>query len=646
MFSDEVKIKAVLDAGKEILSNRPELASMKLDDVLNELDDGTSEMIQNRWGVTAWIVTNSITDFKIESLVERLSKIDSGILTYEYVGYLLLKKYDVNLEDLLLQAERCGQFDKIVLFVVDNIVYEGEFFQQNVLPILQVMENHLEHQSYHRLLWNYAKHIENLGAQRLVEILIGDLNGQSPYDLMTKLCAGWYARDVNEAHETLEKFLTRKGIWNKKAAIEYLRVSLYYNKAIFQQHFTQIEAMTLMDNQLHLMIIPLYIEYICTANSPIQNDIDHIQEQVYEHLKKIPSDSLDAKYNFLETVQYIENVPEDLHFITKAILSQSFNKEQHFLNIMDHLLYIQIQKGNWNEALDLMYDAFIANHYSGDYEAFFRSMCLVRGEISNCSKNVTLQAIEHILSGNIEQLFFGLGLLMSFGDIEKLCKDDPDATSDLPVMLNSYQAIQLERAILYFTIDTQRICQIAFQLIELGIGENEQYMMFCLEEVFENYPATMYKTAKEYQTATYQAQIELSKKVIQTYEQQIADKNKSYEIMDLRPSEEHLYVYRKALAEQNRQICAQANKDSFFGKLFKNRKLKYGVRNAHTMIGRKGKKTFQVNPYAHIQHEIELSALYIQDPVGFELRNQAYLKEVKSNASNHPGLFTSTEREG
>lgn len=619
---------------------------MKLSDVLNELDDGTSEMIQNRWGVTAWIVTNSITDFKTESLVEQLSKVDSGVLTYEYVGYLLLKKYGVNLEDLLLQAEKCGLFDKIVPFVSENLVYEVDFYEQNVLPILQVMENHLEHQSYHRLLGNYAEHIKNLGAQHLVEILIGDLNGQAQYDLMNNLCAGWYARDINEAHEALKGFLTRKGIWNKKAAFEYLRVSLYHNRAIFQQHFTQIEAVSSMDNQLYLMTIPLYIEYICTANSQEQNDVDHVQEQIYEHLQKISSGSLDAKYSFLEALQYVKDVPEELSFIMKAILSRPFNKEQHFLNILDHLLYFQIQKGDWNKALNLMQDVFIANQYSGDYDTFFRSMNLVRGEILTHSKEITLQAIEHILSGSIERLFFGLGLLESFGDIEKLYKNDSGTAPRLPITLNSCQAIQLERAILYFTIDSQKICQIAFQLIELEPGENEQYMAFCLEEVFENYPATMYETAKGYRTAANWAQVELSKRVMQTYEQQMADKKKCYEIIDLHPYREHLYVYRRALAEQNRKICNQANKESFFGQLFKSRKLKYGVRNAHTMIGRKGERIFQVSPYAHIQHEIELPAPYICDPVGFELRNQAYLKEVESNASDYKGLFTATEREG
>lgn len=43
---------------------------------------------------------------------------------------------------------------------------------------------------------------------------------------------------------------------------------------------------------------------------------------------------------------------------------------------------------------------------------------------------------------------------------------------------------------------------------------------------------------------------------------------------------------------------------------------------------------------------MELPALYIRDPIGFVLRRQSYIKEVKSNAANYKGLFASTEGEG
>lgn len=47
-MTDEKEILTVLKAGKEILCEHPEFEDMSLNDVLNELDDGTEEMIHKR----------------------------------------------------------------------------------------------------------------------------------------------------------------------------------------------------------------------------------------------------------------------------------------------------------------------------------------------------------------------------------------------------------------------------------------------------------------------------------------------------------------------------------------------------------------------------------------------------------------------
>ena len=42
---------------------------MSLDDVLVKLDDGTEQMLHNRWGVTAWMVAKSLECFDVKNLV-------------------------------------------------------------------------------------------------------------------------------------------------------------------------------------------------------------------------------------------------------------------------------------------------------------------------------------------------------------------------------------------------------------------------------------------------------------------------------------------------------------------------------------------------------------------------------------------------
>ena len=645
MASNREKIEDVLYKGQAILSSRPELADMDLHDIINDLDDGTPEMLHNRWGVAAWVFVKSINDFTMQSLVESLSNVESGLLTYVYTGYLLLTRYGVNLEELLLCADKCDKFEKIVPFVSENLIYETELYEKSILPIMCMMEKHLEHSSYHPFLRKYSEHITSFKAQKLVEERIGDINEQVKYDLMNYLCAGWYADNLEEASNYIERLLNRKGLLNKKLAIKFLDVSLHYNKSIFQKHFGQLEDMALAENQLWLTMIPLFVKYVVNENNNTEHDPDNIQPRVFTYLEKIPERTLDEKYEFLDCIVYQESISERLELIIKAILGQSFCKEQRFLNILDHYLYTYLQKNEWIYVLKLMRKVFIVNHYSVDYKNFFHALNLVAEKIVNYSAEITCQALKDVLSRDIGCLFFGLGLLLECGNIHALIKKEDTTNSILPPTLTNTQMIQVAKTILYFSPDTQKACHIAFQLLELSNDSNEQYIEFCLEEIFENYPSTMYKVAEQYIAATEGSQVALAQKIKHAYEQQLAAKKRCYEIKDLRPSREHDYIYRKALAEKNRIMRKQIREESFLASLFSSRFLKYGARNAHIMIGRKGEMIFQVSPYAHIQHEVELPTLYMHDPVDFALKKQAYLKEVTDDASSYKRLSASIERE-
>lgn len=196
MINDREEIESVLQAGERILLEHPELYDMSLDDVLIKLDDGTEQMLHNRWGVTAWMVVKSLKSFDIQTLVTQLPEIDSGILTYKYAGYLLQSEYQIRLEELILEADRCGKFDKIMPYVNENIVFKSGLNEECIVGIINMIGNHTDNNFYRTFLVNYAKHIINTGAERLVEELLGNLTGQAQYDFMQVLRSEWYQKDV------------------------------------------------------------------------------------------------------------------------------------------------------------------------------------------------------------------------------------------------------------------------------------------------------------------------------------------------------------------------------------------------------------------------------------------------------------------
>lgn len=221
MITDKMEIENVLKEGRKILLERPELKRMNLHDVINELDDGTQEMLHNRWSVAAWLVINSLKSFKIKTLVEDLSEVDSGILTYEYAGYLLQKEYQVDMEKLILEADQCGKFDKIVLYVMESLIYETELHEEYLLPMLNMLERHKDYKGYHTFLSHYAKHITDMRAQKLAERILGDLSGETQYEFMRNMRWEWYQQDAVEANKVIGRMLERKSVWSKKIGIDF-----------------------------------------------------------------------------------------------------------------------------------------------------------------------------------------------------------------------------------------------------------------------------------------------------------------------------------------------------------------------------------------------------------------------------------------
>jgi hypothetical protein len=640
------EVESVLKEGKKILSERPELVEMSINDMLNELDDGTEQMIHNRWGVAAWLVIKSLKSFEPKMLVEPLSKVDSGVLTYEYAGYLLQSKYKVSMVELILEADECGKFDKIISYVTDNIIYEEKLYEQYITKILNMMENHKEYNYYHAFLMHYAKHIVDMDAQKLVEELLGDLDGQIHYDFMRGMRWEWFQKDVSEANEVIGRMLGRGSVWSKKIAVDFYETSLNYGKEVFHQYFFQMESLIQESEELWQMLIPIFIKYVIKVCDGGTEELEPVYKQVFEYLEKISDGSLNIKSSFVQAIQWTEDIPDKLEDIFKTIISHSFNRDRRILDMLDSRLYRQLTEGNWKEALHVMLKVFTANKYFSHYREFFDVMDSVHSGLLKYTEEMTMEALSYMLSGGGEQFFFGIGLLDEVGDLKKLQDRKDSSNSNLAVTYDDKQIIRLMRGVLYYIADNKRICHMAFQLLEFSKELNEIYIEFCITEVYGNYPATMYEVSENYKIVANQKQVHLAETVLEMHERLQNERKLGYEIRDLQISKEHQYIYHRAMQEQNRIINKAANKKSVLGQLFKSSTLKYGTRNAYVSVGRKDEKFYQVNPYMHHEYRMEIPAIYVKDPVEYEFRKRAFLEEVMHNEVSDKGLSDSIERKG
>lgn len=627
MVFDRKEIESVLQMGERILLEHPELYSMSLNDVLIKLDDGTEQMLHNRWGVSAWIVIKSLKNMDIQILVKQLSEIDSGILTYEYAGYLLQAEYKINLEELILEADKLGKFDKIIPYVNKNIVFTPELNKRYIDKIVDMMGNHTDNHSHRVFLVNYAKHIINMGAQRLAEEILGSLKGQAQYDFMQVLCWEWYKKDVKEAGDVAERMIQRGSFWSQKCAVDFIERGLYYDKAIFERYFIQLENMVSENSELWQMVIRVFVKYAVIFKSDDGTESQQKYRKVIEYLRKIPEGTLQEKSCFVEALQWNKEISKELELIFQALISKSFGKNKKLLDMLKNCLYGQLESVGWRTVLQNMQQIFIANNYGVHYEEFFKKMSSITYEFSKYSEEVTKEALNSMLSTEIGEFFFGLGLYMKVGNLIKLhskCK-----VSEVKILFTNCQMIHIMKGVLYFAVDRKKICHMAFQLLGFSVENNNKYIAFCMEEVYGNYPATFYEIAEKYKDVKEISQAELADRVIKEHSRILKEREPCYKIKDLRPSRAHQYAYGRVQIEQNRQINKRAHKESLFMQMFHLEVLKYGKWSGFVVTGRKDEKFFQVSPFSEHKYSMEISAIYNKDPVEFELRRRSYLKEMK-----------------
>lgn len=330
--------------------------------------------------------------------------------------------------------------------------------------------------------------------------------------------------------------------------------------------------------------------------------------------------------------------------IFQTLILKSFGKNQNILDMLGNYLYVQLENVGWGIILKDMRQIFIANKYGANYEEFFDGMSTIIHEFSKYAEEVTREALKDMLSADVDIFFFGLGLLLKAGNLSKLYNENE--VSEAKLMFTNWQMIHLMKGILYFAVETKKICHMAFQLLGFSDENDSKYIEFCMEEVYGNYPATFFEIAENYKDAKGLKRIDLANRIIKEHNRILKERELCYKIKDLQPSRIHRNIYRRAQMDQNRQMNKRAHNESFFAQMFPSQILKYGKRSGFIVKGRYDEESFQVSPFAKFEYSIEIPAVYTKDPVEFELRRREYLEEVKQSASGNKGLPASTEGKG
>lgn len=633
MISDRKKIDEVLDFGSKTLAQRSELKDIPLHQILDTLDDGTQEMIHNRWGVLAQVIIDAIPNWETKALVEYLSQIDCPDLACEYVGYALQTSHGVILEELIISTAENGCFDRIIKYVSSNLQYKSELNIKFLPAFLQTLDKHREHHAYHSVLHYYALGIAACDGFREVVKLFNPIVSEIQYHLVYNLRRSWFAQNPSEANAQIGVFLSQTSTWAWKVAIDYCEWNLPCDKFVLEEYYSQIDDLVNTNDELKDHVIPLLVEYMIQTSQEKESHpkYDIISSKLKQLLKQAPSGVL----KFIQKIEYQKDYPDDISQIFRDILASPVSNATAILNHLDTCFSFLLEKDNYSSVLCDMLEFFASNKYRVNYLSFFDALDSTILALSKHAEQITDLAISHIVSSDLDRLFFGLGLLLKLGNIKKLynCKieDKPDYSGSF----DERQLIRVMKAVLLYAVDEDQICHIAFLLLYLAIGTTASYINFCVDSVFFDYPIKMYEISKNYLNSDVPTQAKLANLVEESYSAREALQEKARSIPDLYPSHEHQVIYHRAQQAQSRQISKRADEMSVLNDLFSRRVLKYGRRNGHVIKGSRDQQFYQSSPYQEFRCEHHLPVTYVTDPVEYSTRRYDFLQEVEKSASDN-----------
>ena len=615
---NDIEIDTSLSIAKQVLKDNADIYNKTTDEIL-DLYEEDKNMLHARWCIAAYVLLSKIQCFDTITLIKNLSSEKAGSLLFELSGYILQKEYNVDLEELIIESDKHGEYDKIIRYVISNLQYRTGYNFDNITAFLDVINKHSENNENNKLINDYSKYICNSKAFYIVKDKLKRIKNNSEFLFLSYLASDWYKNDHLQADEYCEKCLLSNELLNKRIAIYYLSYSIYYNTDLFETRIIDVDKSYDSGNDIRYEIITLFIKYL----KDIQNKTTKSRNIILKRLNAIPTDTPDTKMAFIDRITYIKEMPKDLLQIYKELIQRPLCNDE-LLTSINNFLYVKIKKSNYTDVLQDLLIIFKVNNYTTNYYSFFNHFSSVLPKLNKYYKNTSGLAFSYLISDDINEVFFGLGLV----------ERTPNIINNINAKKLSFsekQIIQVLKAFLYFSLDVDLICSIAFVLLNLCNQVLTDYINFCEDELYENYSAKMYDFSRKHYDNMNEKQKELANIIIDSFETCLEKQKNVQKVMDMRPSVDHMRVISKAKISMNQKIQNKAESMSFAARLFPMQKMKYGNRFSYVIKQGQGTKVLQESSYHIFTTESLLPMIYVIDPVQFFEKREAFFEEVKSN---------------
>nr|WP_300808188.1 hypothetical protein [uncultured Acetatifactor sp.] len=612
MRQEEPEIIEVLDKCRKKLQTSPKLCGLN-DSEIQICDFGNDVFCY--WGIIAYQYISKINSFSYEDLVFFLGEIDEKGSVCNYIAYILQKEYGIRMIKLLIVASQCGKYQQLIPFVEDNLLFESSVELEETKAFLNVIDEN-KYPQMDILLSDYAKLICNMQKQEEIFRIFMIDKQEIYFKFMSCFCQKVFQIDSETGNRMLATLLQEGKNKVEKVAVDFLDIGIYYGCSIFEQYFDIIHGWMQKDKKLREKLIPIYVVYLKKAE---KNDF---RNDIIAELYKIPFGVASEKTAFLRAIFDRESLPEYLKPIFDNILSHPFEKDNDVLKLLFRFFSVQ-KKMEDAEILQSIQQVYRVNGYWNDDKNFFVQLASILHELKNNQILLVEYFFRCMFTRGIENFYFALGLyknMVHLNDIGDILHKREISVVKLSIVL---------KGLLYFYYDANSICQISYKLIKIipDTMDAEPYIAVCMDEIYENYSHTYNKLAKQYVNDNGKWVEELTKRILERYQEYIRNQKVANSKPDLQPSKERKQILRKAKLEQNTKINKTAREASFFASMFSNHVMKYGKRHAGIQYSKSDGYSYLVTPYSSRKFERELPHIYVNDPVDWYRLRRQYLKE-------------------
>ena len=270
MHNDKNDIEQIIKQGEDYISKHPEVSKLNVDELSEYFEKAEYDLGVN-WAVIALVVASSLETSNYEELIDELSALDGADLTKEYIGYLLYGKYDVNIEEVLLQSDKMGMFDKILTFVVSNIVFQNEFRDENILDMTLLINSYLrENTSVHSLLLNYTTHAINFDKETVVFDRLISVDFEFKNEILSRTSRRWLEKSRDVAVQRLETLFKTNREEKIRTALCIIKEA-YKKKETVELFYENMSCAGKSFSSLRDIIVAIYTSYILAAKK--ENEI-------------------------------------------------------------------------------------------------------------------------------------------------------------------------------------------------------------------------------------------------------------------------------------------------------------------------------------------------------------------------------------